>query len=67
MIYITGDCHYNFNRFSSRNFPEQKIMTKDDYVVICGDFGYWEKSKEMDFSTKFRLDFYNKYNNRNNK
>lgn len=39
MIYITGDCHRNFNRFSEENFPEQKEMTKDDYVIICGDFG----------------------------
>ena len=39
MIYITGDCHNNFERFNTRNFPEQKEMTKDDYVIICGDFG----------------------------
>ena len=39
MIYITGDCHSNFERFNTRNFPEQKEMTKDDYVIICGDFG----------------------------
>ena len=39
MIYITGDCHSNFERFIPRNFPEQKEMTKDDYVIICGDFG----------------------------
>ena len=31
MIYITGDCHSNFERFNTRNFPEQKEMTKDDY------------------------------------
>ena len=23
----------------TQNFPEQKEMTKDDYVIICGDFG----------------------------
>lgn len=39
MIYITGDCHQNYERFNTRNFPEQKEMTKDDYVIICGDFG----------------------------
>lgn len=39
MIYITGDTHAQFNRFSTKNFPEQKNMTKDDYVFICGDFG----------------------------
>lgn len=39
MIYITGDCHSDFRRFSKKNFPEQEEMTKDDYVIICGDFG----------------------------
>lgn len=44
MIYITGDCHCNFERFNTENFPEQKEMTKDDYVIICGDFGgVWDK------------------------
>ncbi len=44
MIYITGDCHRNFERFNTENFPEQKEMTKDDYVIICGDFGgVWDK------------------------
>ena len=39
MIYITGDCNRNFERFNTRNFPEQKEMSKEDYVIICGDFG----------------------------
>ena len=30
MIYITGDCHQEFRRFSTRNFPEQKEMSKED-------------------------------------
>ena len=49
MIYITGDCHGDFRRFNKRNFPEQKKMTKDDYVIVCGDFGYWTPSKEQDY------------------
>jgi len=39
MVYITGDTHSIFNRFSTRTFPEQKDMTRDDFVIICGDFG----------------------------
>lgn len=39
MIYLTGDTHGSFERFSEQNFPEQLEMTKDDYVIICGDFG----------------------------
>ena len=61
-IYVTGDTHgaesfdfYSFdgyaNRLSEEDFPEQEEMTKNDYVVICGDFGgvwsfYGEKSKK---------------------
>ena len=44
MIYITGDCHCNFERFNTEIFPEQKEMTKADYVIVCGDFGgVWDK------------------------
>ena len=39
MIYVTGDCHGNFRRFQSECFPEQANMTKDDTVIITGDFG----------------------------
>ena len=47
MIYITGDCHGNFERFEPYIFPEQTKMTKDDYVIICGDFGgVWELDTE---------------------
>ena len=48
MIYIIGDTHAEFKyRFNTENFPEQKEMTKDDFVIICGDFGgVWEVQKE---------------------
>jgi len=39
MIYITGDCHGDFWKLSPNVFYEQKEMTKDDYLIICGDFG----------------------------
>ncbi len=49
-IYVTGDAHGSqsyghfsvdgfMHRFSTASFPEQKGMSKEDYVVICGDFG----------------------------
>lgn len=43
MIYITGDCHADWVRFSTDNFPEQKDMTRDDFVIVCGDFGLWHE------------------------
>lgn len=39
MIFVTGDTHSDFTRFNTNCFPEQKQMTKDDVVIICGDFG----------------------------
>lgn len=39
MIYITGDIHGDPTRFSKEAFPEQSKMTKEDYVIVCGDFG----------------------------
>lgn len=46
-IYITGDCHANFHKFNSDCFPEQKDLTQDDFVIVCGDFGgVWYDSPE---------------------
>ena len=49
-IYVTGDTHgsqshgmYSIDGFMHRlnttSFPEQKELGKEDYVIICGDFG----------------------------
>lgn len=50
MIYATGDVHGDVRRFSTDIFPEQREMTKNDYVIILGDFGLvWDwrgESKE---------------------
>lgn len=56
MIYVTGDCHGVFNKLSSKSFPEQKEMTKDDIVIICGDFGaVWDNPVSRE--DKYWLDF----------
>jgi predicted phosphodiesterase len=39
MIYLTGDTHSDVTRFSSHKFREGKDLTKNDYVIILGDFG----------------------------
>ena len=42
IIYITGDCHGEWgNKLSAKAFPEQKEMSRDDFVLVCGDFGLW--------------------------
>lgn len=45
MIYLTGDTHGDFRRFSTKRFPVQKQLSRDDYVIILGDFGgVWDGS-----------------------
>ena len=47
MIFITGDTHGDFTRFNTDIFYEQKEMTKDDCVIVCGDFGgVWDYKGE---------------------
>lgn len=58
MIYITGDCHGEWDRFSMENFQEQKVMTRDDYVIVCGDFGIWDDSPRE----RWWLDWFEKKN-----
>jgi len=41
MVYVTGDCHADFGKFSVRHFPEQRKMSRGDIVIVCGDFGLW--------------------------
>lgn len=59
MIYITGDCHGDWGRrLSTKAFPEQKDMTRDDFVLVCGDFGIWNDSK----TERYWLDWLEKKN-----
>lgn len=53
MVYVTGDCHGNYRKFSTDSFPEQEDMTRDDFVIVCGDFGIWNNTK----SEKWWLDW----------
>ena len=46
MIYCTGDTHGDWTKFSTDIFPEQKEMTCEDFVIICGDFGLWDETNE---------------------
>lgn len=47
-IFVTGDTHQSIDlsKLDVNNFPEQKNLTKDDYVIVCGDFGMvWRNSE----------------------
>lgn len=55
MIYLTGDLHgeIDMHKLTMQAFPEQKEMTRDDYVIICGDFGcVWDGSKRDQYLLK---------------
>ena len=56
-MYITGDRHSNFSRFTEENFPIQSEMTKDDYIIICGDFGGVWTFEEESIREKELLDW----------
>lgn len=48
MIYLTGDTHIpiDVSKLKVKNFPEQRKMTRNDYVIVLGDFGLlWRKNK----------------------
>ena len=52
MIYLTGDTHIpiDINKLNTKNFPEQKNLTRNDYVIILGDFGlYWHEDKTYQY------------------
>lgn len=66
-VFVTGDTHGPHSsegymrRLRKDNFPEQKNLTKNDFVVICGDFGgVWDCNRfvagESD-DEKFSLDW----------
>lgn len=49
MIYITGDTHIpiDVHKLFKKNWKEQEKLSKQDYLIICGDFGgVWNNSKE---------------------
>ena len=35
-IFITGDTHGDFSRLLPAAFYEQRDLTKEDYLIICG-------------------------------
>lgn len=53
-VYITGDTHAEWmSRFNRNNFPEQRELSRDDFVIVLGDFGLWHDGKDE----KHRLDW----------
>ena len=76
-IFITGDTHGNIDLQKLKEFPLKDELTKDDYMIIAGDFGglwsgsedgikygyqYPDKSKIDTTHDEEILNFYNKQN-----
>lgn len=57
MIYITGDTHGDPARFIKGNMPGEPEWTADDYLIVCGDFGFVftdseEENQFLDFLSR---------------
>ena len=55
MIYVTGDTHgmIDWEKLNTTEFPEQKSLTRDDYVIVVGDFGgVWDGDKQDKYILK---------------
>lgn len=59
MIYVTGDIHADIDigKLSMDRFPQQRELSKNDYLIICGDFGLvWDDSKRERWWRKWLSD-----------
>lgn len=55
-LFFTGDVHREFDVHKLSVWPEQKTLTREDFLVICGDFGcIWNGS----WTDKYWLDWHN--------
>ena len=55
-IFVCGDTHglaHDTHKLNSRNFPEQKVLDKDDVLIQLGDFGWvwypFGENKEQEY------------------
>lgn len=52
MIYVTGDTHADFSRFTKKSrWRAMAEPGEGDFVIVCGDFGLlWAKSFELEYN-----------------
>jgi hypothetical protein len=50
-IYVTGDMHggVDIRKLNEFHFPQQKSLTKGDYLIVLGDFGCVWSGEEKDY------------------
>lgn len=51
MIFVVGDTHggLDVRKLESKRFKEGKSLTKNDYLIVLGDFGIWKNKRAQDF------------------
>lgn len=62
MVYVAGETHGKFDALSKfSKGDEGKFLSKNDYVIVPGDFGVWHKTlneiKKLDSTLNFKLLF----------
>ena len=59
IIFLTGDTHLHEiqTRFNFNNFPTGRELTKEDYIIVCCDFGVW--SGDINKEEKYIFDWLN--------
>ena len=55
MIYLTGDTHGEFTRFSNHRMEAKELhLTENDYVIVCGDLGLcWANDRTFLYNCEF--------------
>ena len=56
VIFLTGDIHgtLDIDKLSEKNWRSQSKLTRDDYLIILGDFGlYWQKNENYEYLINF--------------
>ena len=51
-VFLTGDTHIpiDISKLNIFNFPEQRSLNYDDYVIVLGDFGLlWKNNEEYEW------------------
>ena len=55
-LFVSGDCHYDVDikKLTTKNFPEQKNLDKDDVVVLMGDIALcWDSGRQDKYIQKW--------------
>lgn len=59
MIYLSGDSHGDFLRFTDSHFSERRTLSKEDLVIVLGDFGLIWSTDPDNTEERFFTNFFN--------